>query len=233
MSYGGDGQVWRVKPDGKREIFSELHNVRWLSTCGSLIVFTSFEANAITLTRVNEDGSHLLRLFSGDLAYPGCSPDGRFVYYVNRHRPQSVWKVLTEGGPPTEVAAGMGEGVSGWLDVSPNGAMVSYAFIQYRPMAWKIAVISETGGHASETFDVPGGTSRVRWSPVGTGLQYLITHDGVANVWEQPLRGGKPKQLTKFTSERIFDFNWSSDDRRLFLTRGEITSDVVLLSNLR
>jgi Tol biopolymer transport system component len=111
--------------------------------------------------------------------------------------------------------------------------MVSYAFDQYRPMAWKIAVVSETGGDALETFDVPGGTSRVRWSPTGTALQYLITHDGVANIWEQPLRGGKPKQLTKFTSEQIFDFNWSSDRRRLLLTRGDITSDVVLLSNLR
>jgi len=233
LSSGGDGQVWKVKPDGKREIFSELHDVRWLSRCGSLIVFTSFEANAITLTRVNEDGSHLLRLFSGDLAYQGCSPDGRFAYYVNRHRPQKIWKLSMEGGPPTEVAPGMGEGINGWLDVSPNGAMVSYTFDQYRPVAWKIAVIPETGGDPLRTFDVPGRTTRVRWSPAGTALQYLVTQNGVTNIWEQSLKGGEPKQLTKFTSEQIFDFNWSLDHRSLFLTRGAVTSDVVWLSNLR
>jgi hypothetical protein len=63
-------------------------------------------------------------------------------------------------------------------------------------------------------------------------LQYLVTQKGATNIWEQPLAGGKPKLLTKFISGRRFDFNWSSDHRRL-LTRGDVTSDVVLLSKFR
>jgi hypothetical protein len=55
----------------------------------------------------------------------------------------------------------------------------------------------------------------------------------VTNIWEQPLVAGGPKRLTNFTSGRIFDFNWSQDGKQLLLSRGEITSDVVLLSNLR
>jgi hypothetical protein len=47
------------------------------------------------------------------------------------------------------------------------------------------------------------------------------------------LAGGKPKQLTKFTSGLILDFNWFPDGRQLLLARGEMKSDVVLISNFR
>jgi Tol biopolymer transport system component len=127
----------------------------------------------------------------------------------------------------------MGEGVTGWIDVSPNGKMLSYPFDQYRPMAWKIAVIPASGGPAIRIFDVPGGSAQVRWSSAGTALQYLVARNGATNIWEQLLTGGTPKQLTKLTSEQIFDFKWSSDHKTLFFTRGDVTSDVVLLNNLR
>jgi hypothetical protein len=64
-------------------------------------------------------------------------------------------------------------------------------------------------------------------------LEYLLDREGATNLWEQPLSGGLPRQLTKFTSGRIFDFNWTGDGKQLLLSRGEVTSDVVLLSNLR
>jgi len=73
----------------------------------------------------------------------------------------------------------------------------------------------------------------LRWSPDGKGLQSLVTRDGVTNIWEQPLAGGKPKQVTKFTSGLMIDFDWFPDGKQLLLTRGELNSDVVLLSNLR
>ena len=131
-----------------------------------------------------------------------------------------------------EFAAAMGDGVTGSLDISPDGALLSYAFDEYPPQ-WKIAVIPLSGGPSIKTLKVPGGISRLRWSPAGTGLQYLVTQNGATNLWEQPLAGGKPRQLTKFTSGRIFDFDWSSDRRRLLLTRGDVTSDVVLFNNFR
>jgi hypothetical protein len=58
-----------------------------------------------------------------------------------------------------------------------------------------------------------------------------VTQNGAGNVWEQPLAGGIPKQLTHFTTSQIFDFNWSFDQTRLLLTRGNVNSDAVLLSN--
>jgi DNA-binding winged helix-turn-helix (wHTH) protein/dipeptidyl aminopeptidase/acylaminoacyl peptidase len=233
LSSDGNGRVWLVKPDGQREAFSDLHDVGWIRTCSDLILFTSFEASAVTLTRLIGDNSRVLQLFSGDLAYPGCSPDGKFAYYVNRHRPQKIWRISTDGGSSVEIGDGLGDGINGWLDVSPDGALLSFTFSRHDPPAWKLAVMPAGGGPAIHTFDIPGGAARARWAPGGTGLQYLVTEDGATNIWEQPLVGGRPKRLTNFTSDIIFDFNWSSDRRRLLLTRGDVTSDVVLLTNIR
>ncbi|MGH7485548.1 MAG: hypothetical protein ACREMY_08080, partial [bacterium] len=64
-------------------------------------------------------------------------------------------------------------------------------------------------------------------------LHYLMTRNGATNLWEQPLRGGRQKQLTQFTSGQIFDFSWSADHTRLLLTRGQSTRDIVLIGDLR
>ena len=47
------------------------------------------------------------------------------------------------------------------------------------------------------------------------------------------MAGGGPKQFTQFTSGKIFDFDWSTDGKELLLARGDTSSDVVLLGNLR
>jgi hypothetical protein len=45
--------------------------------------------------------------------------------------------------------------------------------------------------------------------------------------------GGDPHPVTNFTSGRTFGFAWSRDGKNLYLTKGEIQNDVVLISNFR
>jgi eukaryotic-like serine/threonine-protein kinase len=232
LSARGDGGLWLMNSDGSQlEPLVDTQDASWLAPCGHFIVFGSYEAGTVTLTRVNADGSHPINLVSGDLSGPACSPDGKFVFYVNGHQPQKIWRMSIEGGSPVDIAAGLGEG-NGRLGISPDGTLLAYVFDQYPP-AVKIAVIPVTGGPPIKTFKVPGGIGCMRWSPDGKGLQYLVIQNGAANIWEQPLAGGEPRQLTKFTSGLIFDFNWSSDGKRLLMTRGSGSSDVILLSNFR
>jgi hypothetical protein len=50
----------------------------------------------------------------------------------------------------------------------------------------------------------------------------------------QPLTGGAPRQLTRFTNNRaIGSFAWSRDGERLAITRSTITNDIVLFSGLQ
>ena len=69
----------------------------------------------------------------------------------------------------------------------------------------------------------------VSWTPDGRGVAY--PSDG--NLWVQPLSGGAPRQLTRFTDGRpIGSFAWSRDGRRLAITRSTITNDIVLFEGL-
>ena len=84
-----------------------------------------------------------------------------------------------------------------------------------------------------KVLTVPGSAWALLWSPDGKSLQYVLSQNGASNIWEQPLTGGEPRHLTKFSSGIIFDFHWSLDGKRLLMTRGEVSSDAALLSNLR
>jgi Tol biopolymer transport system component len=81
--------------------------------------------------------------------------------------------------------------------------------------------------------EVPLGTHGLAWSPSGKALQVGLVRNGAANLWEQPLAGGPPHQITNFASERINSFGWSRDGKQLLLIRGNITSDVILISNFK
>jgi Tol biopolymer transport system component len=194
----------------------------------------SYKPGFSVLTRVSSDGSHPTELARGNLWSPACSPDGQFVFYVNFDQPQKIWRVPVGGGTSIEIAQILGDGICGRLSVSPDGRFLVYPDDQYTGVqapGWSLMVISANGSQPVKTFKVPGGIGDAHWSPDGKALQYLLTRNGATNLWEQSLSGGEPKQLTKFTSGLIFDFNWSSDHTKLLLSRGSISRDVILLRN--
>jgi len=56
---------------------------------------------------------------------------------------------------------------------------------------------------------------------------------GISNIWQQPLKGGTPQQVTRFAADRIFFFDWSADGRRLALSHGVFVEDIVLVTHFR
>ena len=70
-----------------------------------------------------------------------------------------------------------------------------------------------------------------RWSPDGKSLQYLLSRGGAGNIWEQPLTGGPPRQVTSFTDRQSLAFAWSRDGKQLAVLRGLDAFDIVLMSN--
>jgi hypothetical protein len=49
----------------------------------------------------------------------------------------------------------------------------------------------------------------------------------------QPVSGGPPSAIKKFTSELIFAYAVSPDQKHVALLRGQVSSDVVLVSEAR
>jgi WD40 repeat protein len=75
------------------------------------------------------------------------------------------------------------------------------------------------------------GPRTVAWTPDGR-LTYVENARGVGNVWQLPLDGTPPRQLTRFLTDRVIAFAWSPDGTKLAAARGKMTSDVVLITDM-
>jgi len=204
---------------------------------GRFVVQRSYQTGPADIVRMDADGLNATTLASGLVYSPTCSPDGKFLFYVSMGNPQKILRMPIEGGDSKVVGEIPGITIRGTMRASPDGQFLALPYeVKVPQPALELAVISIDGGRIEKTFDAPPGIFRdacLRWSPDGKALQYSLTKGEVTNLWEQPLAGGNPKQITNFTSGSIFDFNWSQDGKLLLMSRGEISSDVVLLSNLR
>jgi Tol biopolymer transport system component len=235
LAGSADGEMWLMKTDGSERMpFTTARNAYSPARCGSSVVFNAFHDDTIDLMQVDANGLNPMRLLHGDVGTPTCSTDGRSIFFPSKTKPYVILRVSSGGGDPIEIAKSHGYEILGRLAMSPDGKFLAYAYDEALPsIGAKLAVIPVSGGAPLQTLKVPSDVSDLRWSPDGQKLQYLLTRSGATNLWEQSLAGGEPRQFTKFSSGRIFDFDWSADGKQLLLTRGETSSDVVLLSHLR
>ena len=97
----------------------------------------------------------------------------------------------------------------------------------------QLVAVPVEGGPPAFSFEVPLGAAQglPQWSPDSHGVDFVLTRGGATNVWRQPVPSGTLKQITNFPSGIIRSFNWSPDGKILFLTRGSVSSDIILLKS--
>jgi Tol biopolymer transport system component len=182
--------------------------------------------------KMDLDGGNLVQLThgAGELA-ASVDPQGRWVLHTSADSSRALWRVPLSGGSSAVVV----EPFSGSLGFSPDGERIAYVSLELegdriRP---RLKVIPAEGGAPIVTLPTPSGMLASRWSPDGRAVDYVREVDGKWNIWRLPLEGGDPRRLTDFASLRIFNFRWSPDGRQLVLSRGEVQTDVVALSDFR
>jgi len=217
--------VWIIDSDGSHpKLIADATRASWFTACGRLILFVRDHK----LMRMDSDGANVHSVAIGSMLGETCSPDGKFVYYPEMLTHWKIRRVSIDGGVPLDILENPGATIPGKAAISPDGRMLAFP---YDVVLHKIGVILSDGGPLVGSFDVAGEINGLRWSPDGKGLQYLLDKNGATNLWEQPISGGEPHQMTKFTAGRILDFNWTADGKRLLLSLSEVSSDVVLVSN--
>ncbi|MEK6324041.1 MAG: protein kinase [Acidobacteriota bacterium] len=231
----GNPDIWVMNADGSDPKQLTVHGSSDVtpSVCPDrrYIVFVSSRTGAQSIWRMDRDGGNPRQLSDGTLDdSPSCSPDGRWVVFTSsKSGKQTLWKVPIDGGDAVQLL----DFSSGRSVISPDGEQVAYTYTDQQSKRLKLAVMPFEGGAPTKTFEIPTPRQAIRWAPDGRALTYIDARSGVSNLWSQPLDGGPPKQLTNFKSDQIFSHAWSSDGKQLMLARGTVTSDVVLMSNLK
>jgi Tol biopolymer transport system component len=198
-----------------------------ISGDGRQLVFASRRTGVLHVWRMDLDSGAQMQLTGGsEEQFPQISSDGKWAYYNSwDNGAGNVWKISINGGQPIKV---VGES-SYHPQPAPDGQFLAYGHLTEEHQKNRRKIIPEKGGPAIYSFS--GALARLsptRWSRDGRALLYLDQRDGAWNVWSQPVAGGEPSQLTHFTGGRIYFFDQSWDGKRLAVSQGNQSKDVVL-----
>jgi eukaryotic-like serine/threonine-protein kinase len=234
----GNAEIWIMDADGKNRkqlTFSDGQDYRpALSFDGRYIVFVSDRTGAANLWRMDVDGRNLRQLTNQRADYyPSCAPDNRWVFYSSDGSGRrQLWRVPLDGGLAEEVT----NYAANLPVISPDGKYIACSYVDDResPRRYTTALVPISGGRPVTKFEFPRSFAQViHWTPDSRFLSYLVTSAGVSNIWRQPLDGSQPLATTDFKSNLIFRYELSRDGKVLALARGSVTSDVVLIKDLR
>ena len=221
---GGRPAILRVIPgEGRPEEVLIVDAVLPAATSdGGTIVFVSTsgglwtaDASGRRITQLAPTGSDSAIVIAND----------RFVLYRSIVGGSvSIWMVPIEGGTtPKKVTDG------GSVTVSPDGQSIAFTTLPADGRS-SLVTCALPGCSSRHEIGVVPGEAPLAWTPEGDGVAYA--RDG--NVWVQPLSGGAPKRLTRFTDNRsIGSFAWSRDGTRLAITRLTTSNDIVLFRGLK
>ncbi len=236
----GAADVWEMAADGtgQKQLTAGAgrNYAPAITPDGRYVFFHSNRSGSWQLWRMERDGSNPVQMTRDqeESNWPEVSPDGKWVVYQhNTAGIPTVWRMPVLGGAAAQVTTALSMRPA----VSPDGKLIAVWQKEDKPNAsWKIAIVPFAGGAATRLIDVPQSpataNSVIHWTPDGSGLLFIDFRNGVTNLMLQSLDSSPPKQLTKFTKEQFYSFDFSADGRVL-LSRGFWTNDVVLISEAR
>lgn len=233
--YSGNLDIWSVDDKGERlrQLTANAgdRNLRQqITDDGDVVVFASSAAGAKrSIWKMNIDGGGPTRLTEGGQDYPSVSPDGKWVYYAEVAGRGSIWRVPIDGGDPEKVT---GDYAASLPAVSPDGSMLAFIYDLFdTPESGKIAVLKLDGSGTFDVLPVSAFRGVMHWSRDGKSLFHLKKDS--PDLWQQPIDGASPIQLTNFGLETTYNFAISPDGRKIAFSRGNVSTEAVLITNFR
>jgi eukaryotic-like serine/threonine-protein kinase len=197
-------------------------------------------ANVVRIWRTNTDGSAPQQLSEGTVDNnPVCSPDGKWVYYVETTGAFRLMRVPIDGGKsePVANAAVPNQFAIEWItSIAADGKSIAYGVdvedSVTHAASTKLATLGLDGNPPAnpQLADLdPRISGPMRPVPGANALAYPVNENGVTNLWVKSVDGSPARQWTHFTEDFFNDFRWSPDGKSLAVAREHDTSDVVLL----
>jgi eukaryotic-like serine/threonine-protein kinase len=203
--------------------YSLSHDRHW-------ITFSALRNGRFGIWVAGTDGGNLRLLVDADLnEYPVFTADGKEVVFSRHGKEPGLYRIPCAGGRPTRLS----DLPLGFPSSTTADGRVLCQYFDNKQSKPKIAIVSLHDGSLVRLFDWPDWNAMPRFTPDGKDISYVDDTDGTSNIWSIPVQGGPSRKLTNFTSEMIYEYDWSPDGKQLVLNRGEERSAAVLIQNFR
>ncbi|HEX8288897.1 MAG TPA: protein kinase [Pyrinomonadaceae bacterium] len=242
---GNSASLWVMDADtsNARSLTTEIKsfiNSPTSTPDGRYIVFSSKHSGSPRIWRMDADGKNLKQLTKekpnyGDFA-PQITSDGKWIVYYEyasgANADTSLMKVSIDGGESSVLYHDEQYNISNHI-ISPDGKFIAYNSYRKSDYDKKIRIASlkdNALGQVVKEFDADLINSYV-WSPDGKSLTFSSNRNGATNLWQLFLDGAPSRPLTDFKSGRIFNYIWSANGKNLFVVRGNVNSDLILIQD--
>ena len=231
--------------DGQAPVFDQ-------RACGDRYIVFAWafhNGGSINVYRANADGSSPKQLTSRLIeTNPVCSPDQKWVYYIEGPSVPRLMRVPIDGGtaemiPGSDIPNRFA--IENIAFITPDNKSIGFSVDMIDPntndAVTKLAIVSLDNPSSPPKMvglDPRLGSSNnsnagFQMVPNTNAISYLITENGSSNVWLQPLDGTPGRQITHFQSEQISNYAWSPDGKSIAFIRRHDTADVVLLKEAK
>ena len=235
----GQSELWLTDHDGSgRQQLTHTNASAYdpsATVAGTTIVFTycTLECDKPNIWRIDSDGSNLKQITNDSIPKraPEISPDEKWITYYSMQGP---WTMSLSSGERTNL-----DPRGGTPSISPDGRWIAFGIWDEKEKEAKIEIVASDRKSPRrflsliselQTQDV--AQLQVQWTATGDAITFVHTQNGVSNLWSKPIDGGPAKQLTNFTSLRIWSHAWSGDGKYLVMGRGNYSRDAVMLTDL-
>jgi len=232
----GNLDLWIMNADGtsQKQLTSDpkQDDSPRVSPDGRYIVFNSDRGALPSIWRMDIDGGNLKQITNQEDYLLDITRDGSTIIFSSwRTTRQTLWRASIDGGEAVQISnLFITQG-----SISRDGKSFVCWYRDEKPNSPdRLIILPITGGEPTHTFEMPPTSSGYpTWSPDGKSIIVYDQRTGTPNLWSQPLDGGPMKQLTDFKPDGLLARDLSPDGKSMALSRGTVTSDVILISNFR
>ena len=226
----GAAEIWTMQSDGTQNrqlTFDGVSNTMPVATPdGKYILYLAQRGSERFIARMQSDGSNPKTLAKAPTNSFSVTPDSKWIVFASfAGQTPTLMKLPIDGGE----SAPFSKVPALFPAVSHDGKLVA-CYVVTPDRKRRLSTLSFDTGEIVKQFDVylEYDLASIRWTPDGKALAFVLSTNGVSNIWVQRISGGSPQQFTKWDSDVIFRFDWSRHGK-LAVERGMFTNDIILI----